>query len=597
MEHLGRIACRGKSAQPFPSKDSCEAAIRCCRDQQTVSNMHDTAFHIGTLAMNIYADLRSAAILEVGSLAVNGSLRDNALPTTNYVGVDLEVGEGVDVVVEPGKPLPLPDETFDLVMASSVFEHDPCFWMTFLEMCRTAKNGGYVYVSAPSNGIVHRYPQDNWRFYPDSGKALVQWATSQGQHVTLVESFIADRENDMWNDFVAVFRKGRITKTLPKVFLHEHVPCSNVTTWRSKRIINPRDEPEDMVLLREAVQQAERVGEQLAETTQEREALAEATAQLTAKLAEADEQSRQNLVERDTLQERLAEAENARGELLLRESELRQRQEEIEQTRSDAAKLRAELQSLMEKLAESERVRDQLRLRESELRQRQEEIEQTRSDAAKLRAELEEVRARLAASEHQVQLEEVRRHQLESIVDEWKDLQDRAHAAKVALEARLNERFEEIATLTRELQEAQAAGANVRDKLARTETEFAAAIEQSREEKQRLELRLKDRFQEIATLSSMLAEREAQARRSREEADWFHQAGFVLANDSGTAKGRLLGLLPAFIQHKRQRRVLKQKGLFDGDAYLAAHPDVAAAGHDPLSHYLRHGIKENRYRG
>src|SRR5437763_12231359 len=105
--------------------------------------MHDTAFHIGTLAMNIYADLRTDSILEVGSQAFNGSLRDNALPTTRYVGLDIEEGEGVDMVLEPGKAFPVDEGSFDLVMATSVFEHDPCFWMTFLELCRAAKDGGY----------------------------------------------------------------------------------------------------------------------------------------------------------------------------------------------------------------------------------------------------------------------------------------------------------------------------------------------------------------------------------------------------------------------------------------------------------------------
>src|SRR5947209_906429 len=133
--------------------------------------MHDTAFQIGTLAMNIYADLKKASVLEVGSKAVNGSLRENVLPTTRYVGVDIEEGEGVDVVVEPGKPFPVEHNSFDLVMASSVFEHDAFFWLTFLEMCRVAKEGGYIYLNAPSNGVVHRYPQDHWRFYPDCAKA------------------------------------------------------------------------------------------------------------------------------------------------------------------------------------------------------------------------------------------------------------------------------------------------------------------------------------------------------------------------------------------------------------------------------------------
>jgi hypothetical protein len=39
-----------------------------------------------------------------------------------------------------------------------------------------------------------------------------------------------------------------------------------------------------------------------------------------------------------------------------------------------------------------------------------------------------------------------------------------------------------------------------------------------------------------------------------------------------------------------------ERGLFDEAAYLAANPDVAADGADPLRHYLEHGIGENRPR-
>ena len=36
---------------------------------------------------------------------------------------------------------------------------------------------------------------------------------------------------------------------------------------------------------------------------------------------------------------------------------------------------------------------------------------------------------------------------------------------------------------------------------------------------------------------------------------------------------------------------------FDGEAYLAAYPDVRAAGVNPLAHYLRHGRLEGRVPG
>lgn len=40
--------------------------------------------------------------------------------------------------------------------------------------------------------------------------------------------------------------------------------------------------------------------------------------------------------------------------------------------------------------------------------------------------------------------------------------------------------------------------------------------------------------------------------------------------------------------------VIGRSGLFDAKWYLAKNPDVAAAGIDPLLHYLRHGETELR---
>jgi hypothetical protein len=300
--------------------------------------MHDTAFQIGTLALNIYTDLQDASILEIGSQSVNGSLRKVAFPTTHYVGVDIEDGEGVDIVVVPGEPLPVEDRSFDLVMATSVFEHDPMFWVTFLEMCRAAKDGGYIYINAPSNGVVHRYPQDNWRFYPDSGRALAKWAVSQGQQVSLVESFVADREADIWNDFVAVFRKGRITKALPKVFLYENVSSTNIINWKSDEIINPSDAPQDMQLLAQASLRAEEGERAIGELTAQKRMLSEANDELNAKVGQFDE-----------VHERLR----------LRESELTQRQEEIAQTRSELDSVRAGLQASDRRAETESRLREQ----------------------------------------------------------------------------------------------------------------------------------------------------------------------------------------------------------------------------------------------
>jgi hypothetical protein len=212
--------------------------------------MHDSAYRIGELVMRIYCDLPNARILEIGSLNVNGCLRDASAPTTHYVGLDLEEGPSVDFVMAPGDDFPVEDDSFDLVIASSVFEHDPRFWDTFLRMCRAARAGGYIYVNAPSNGSVHRYPMDNWRFYPDAGLALAEHARMAGMQIDLVESFIGNRKTDVWNDFVAVFRKGPCAEPLNTVFVYQQYPCLNARTWQSPAIIhNESEDTEDMATI------------------------------------------------------------------------------------------------------------------------------------------------------------------------------------------------------------------------------------------------------------------------------------------------------------------------------------------------------------
>ena len=75
----------------------------------------------------------------------------------NFICVDIEKDRSVDVVVVPGEKLPFANGSVDLVVSTSCFEHDPCFWITFREIARVLKKGGYFYINAPSNGVYHRY--------------------------------------------------------------------------------------------------------------------------------------------------------------------------------------------------------------------------------------------------------------------------------------------------------------------------------------------------------------------------------------------------------------------------------------------------------
>ena len=119
---------------------------------------------------------KNPKVLELGSEDTNGSLKNLITSDVSYIGTDLSSGNNVDVVLKDPYKFSFDDNSFDIVIASSTFEHIDFFWLTFLEILRVLKPRGLFYLNAPSNGPFHRHPTDNWRFYPDSGKVLKKWA-------------------------------------------------------------------------------------------------------------------------------------------------------------------------------------------------------------------------------------------------------------------------------------------------------------------------------------------------------------------------------------------------------------------------------------
>lgn len=197
--------------------------------------MHKSAMKHGKHFFDTYLSKEEGGrILDIGALDVNGSLRHVAPAHFDYVGVDFEPGNGVDVVLEDPYQLPFEEGTFDVCIASSCFEHAEFFWLVFDEVMRVLRPAGLFYLNSPSNGLFHRYPVDCWRFYPDSGHALVNWARRSGKHPAMLETFIGGRERrrvwqrrEVWQDFVAVFVRDetfaehhprRMIDTLDKFF-------------------------------------------------------------------------------------------------------------------------------------------------------------------------------------------------------------------------------------------------------------------------------------------------------------------------------------------------------------------------------------------
>jgi SAM-dependent methyltransferase len=188
--------------------------------------MHDTAFSSGDYFAEIYGK-PGFTVIDIGGADVNGSLRkcfENR--GMKFICVDLDQHPSVDIVVKPGEKLPFEDASVDLVVSSSCFEHDPCFWITFKEMCRITKLDGYIFVNAPSDGMYHMHPGDNWRFYPDAGQALAYWSSfSYGnEHVNPVkveETFFIKPYKDIWTDFVCVWK--RVEDKTDKIIVPDNV--------------------------------------------------------------------------------------------------------------------------------------------------------------------------------------------------------------------------------------------------------------------------------------------------------------------------------------------------------------------------------------
>jgi len=172
--------------------------------------MHPTALANCQQFFDAYAEgftETERRVIDIGAQDVNGSLRECCPPGFVYTGVDFVAGKGVDVVLDDPYALPFATASVDIVLSSSCFEHSELFWVLFLDILRILKPGGLFYLNAPSNGGFHRYPVDCWRFYPDSGNALVTWAKRNGMNPLLLESYTSVQVDDLWNDFVAVFAR------------------------------------------------------------------------------------------------------------------------------------------------------------------------------------------------------------------------------------------------------------------------------------------------------------------------------------------------------------------------------------------------------
>jgi SAM-dependent methyltransferase len=209
--------------------------------------MHHSAMEYGRLFFSRYTkENNNLKIVDIGSQDVNGSLRSVSLQGNEFIGVDFVQGKGVDIVITDPYNLPFSDDSVDVVVCSSCFEHSEFFWLLFNDIIRILKPGGLFYLNVPSNGNFHQYPVDCWRFYPDSGTALQNWAIKNGFDVVLLESFVGRQNKAIWNDFIAVFLKDSTYQSqYPKRISDSKIDFYNGKTNNNEIINNYKIKTED----------------------------------------------------------------------------------------------------------------------------------------------------------------------------------------------------------------------------------------------------------------------------------------------------------------------------------------------------------------
>lgn len=105
---------------------------------------------VNILSKKIYKQINHLDILEIGSYDVNGSIRQ-FFQDSNYTGVDLIEGKGVDIVGD-GHTIDFSNDRFDMVISCESFEHNPFWKETFLNMIRMTKKGGLVVFTCATKG-------------------------------------------------------------------------------------------------------------------------------------------------------------------------------------------------------------------------------------------------------------------------------------------------------------------------------------------------------------------------------------------------------------------------------------------------------------
>jgi len=162
------------------------------------------------LLLEKYKDILNGPFLEVGSKDYGSTEDFRPLFSGKgpYVGVDLESGPGVDMILDMTSAFDeidsrLKGQRFGSIFCMAVLEHCESPFEMAKNPTRLLQDDGVICISVPFSWEVHAYPNDYWRFTLDGVKKLF--------------SQIEFKPEDCFTFTPKVFNLGEITKDIGKI--------------------------------------------------------------------------------------------------------------------------------------------------------------------------------------------------------------------------------------------------------------------------------------------------------------------------------------------------------------------------------------------